>query len=55
MLFSFLEKPIVRSVNGRIDMRMVRFWHSMMLVEIWASSGLPAITDRSMSTNLGGL
>jgi hypothetical protein len=33
---TFLLKPLVRRVNRRMDMRMVRFCRSTRLVEMWA-------------------
>jgi hypothetical protein len=37
---TFLENPLVRRVNRRMPIRMVRFWRSTMDVEINAGSGL---------------
>jgi hypothetical protein len=37
----FLLKALVNLVNRRMDILIVRFWRSLKLVEMWASSGAP--------------
>lgn len=45
----------VRRVKRRIDMRIVKFWRSTKLVEIWRGSGDPAMGRRCTLTTRGGL
>ena len=50
----FFEKALVNRVNRRMDIRMVRFCRSIMLVETWANSGLPEITARRAPMHWAG-
>ena len=43
---TFFEKAFVNRVKRRMLMRIVKFWRSTRLVEMWASSGAPAMAVR---------
>ena len=44
---SFFESPLVRRVNRRIDIRIVRFWRSISEALIATGSGWPSTTNFS--------
>ena len=50
----FLEKALVRRVNRRMVIRIVRFWRSTKLVEMCALSGVPLTCDFLQPVQTGG-
>ena len=53
-VFKLLAESVGQARKRRMLIRMVKFCRSTKLVEIWACSGLPAITVRSAPVMRGG-
>ena len=52
---SFFLKPFVNRARRRMDMRIVRFWRSTMLVQIRLRSGFPMTGTTSVDETSAGL